>query len=196
MYISDASIILAQRAPMVSPVAQDSLLSPSNETPDSAIDHYAILELDFHAPVEDVKASYRRLRGVYFHSDAKKYRALQAAFDTLMDPEARQAYDLNYVPPSLPGMEQSKHERKDSGLGGTAGMAAVPEEEYFEEDLRSDDPNWALKRHRRLYEPMIGTQPYHSYIPLPGSYDVNGRCRLSSCRPVYVGCFATMARPT
>ena len=67
-----------------------------------AIDHYAILEITPQASTDDVKAAYRRLRVLYFTSDAKKYRALQAAFDTLMDPEARQAYDANYKAPSSP----------------------------------------------------------------------------------------------
>ncbi|KAH9875125.1 hypothetical protein J1614_004614 [Plenodomus biglobosus] len=196
IYVSDASVILAQRTPIVSPTStQDALLSPSNETLD--VDHYAILELDQQASTEDIKAAYRRLRVVYFQSDAKKYRALQAAFDTLLDPEARQAYDSSYTAraSSLENAE-SKHERKDSVTGTDAGIATVLEEE--EEDIevaRSQDPNWALKRHQRLYAPLIGTQPYWSHIPMSTLYNLRISTRSNSRRPTYVGQLATMSLP-
>ncbi|CAO2651180.1 Nn.00g094770.m01.CDS01 [Neocucurbitaria sp. VM-36] len=204
IYVSDASIILAQRTPIISPTSpHDSLMSPSSETPDF-IDHYAILELETHASAEDITSAFRRLRLVYFQSDATKYKALTTAFDVLRDPDARQAYDLNYraraAAPSLSSigevMEQSKHERKDSAMGDDAGMAAVPEEEEME-ITRSEDPNWALKRCQRLSEPLIGTRPYQSFVPVLEVYAQ--RCRhptLKCSRPTYIGQVARNARPS
>lgn len=182
---------------MVSPTSQQgALASPSNETLD--VDHYAILELDPHATTEDIKAAYRRLRAVYFQSDAKKYRALQAAFDTLLDPEARQVYDSSYAAraSSLEGSDP-KHERKDSVTGTDGGIATVLEEE--DEDAttcaRTEDPNWALKRHQRLYAPLIGTRPYWSYVPMSTAYDFKNPKRSNCHRPTYVGRLATMSLP-
>ncbi|KAF1935957.1 hypothetical protein EJ02DRAFT_459922 [Clathrospora elynae] len=190
IYVSDASIILAQRTPMASPTkSHDSLLALSSEASD-VIDHYTILELGPQASTEQVKAAYRRLRVVYFSSNAQKYRALQAAFDTLMDPEARQVYDLNYQAPSLSGtgeiIDPSKHSRADSHHGDD--MAILEEDEDMEA-ARSQDPNWGLKRHQRPQEPLIGSEPYPSYLPLPTHF-------LSKCnRPAYIGQFARTALP-
>lgn len=200
IYVSDASIILAQRAPIVSPTSsQDALLSPSNETLDCA-DHYAILELDPQATTEHVKSAYRRLRVVYFQSDAKKYRALQAAFDTLMDPQARQAYDADYIARaselSSIGQvsEQSKHERKDSATYPDAAMAAVSEEEDSEE-VRDLDPDWALKRYRHLHSTLSPSYHY-SNLPIATMYST-GNANFPRCsRPVYVGHGGVVARST
>lgn len=204
IYVSDASIILAQRTPIVSPTStHDSLLSPSTDTPDF-VDHYAILELEPHASAEEITSAFRRLRVVYFQSDATKYKALTNGFDVLRDPDARQAYDLNYraraaAPSSLSSigeiMEQSKHERKDSAMGDDAPMETVPEEEDVAE-ARSNDPNWALKRHQRLSEPLIGTRPYQSFVPILEVYAERSRHPNLRCsRPAYVGLAAKNARP-
>jgi hypothetical protein len=191
IYVSDASILLQQRTPMVSPTSPADSLSPTGESPD-AIDHYAILEITPQASTDDVKAAYRRLRVLYFTSDAKKYRALQAAFDTLMDPEARQAYDSIYQAPSslssIDGiMQQAKHGRQDSAHGDDA---VIPEEEEEEiQDIRTDDPNWGLKRYQLSSQVLLGSEPYFSYIPLPVR-------ALPWCRGlVYVGTFARNAYP-
>ena len=188
IYVSDASILLQQRTPMVSPTSPtDSLLSPTGEFSE-AIDHYAILDITPQATTDDVKAAYRRLRVLYFSSDAKKYQALQAAFTTLMDPEARQAYDANYQAlsslSSIDGV--MKHGRQDSAHGDDA---AIPEEEEEEEEVRTNDPNWGLKRHQRTRDPVLGSEPYMSYVPLP-------TCALPWCSAVtYVGTFARNALP-
>jgi hypothetical protein len=192
IYVSDASILLQQRTPMVSPTSPaDSLLSPTGESPE-AIDHYAILDITPQASTDDVKAAYRRLRVLYFSSDAKKYQALQAAFTTLMDPEARQAYDANFQAlSSLSSIDGTmKHGRQDSAHGDDA---AIPEEEEEEEDeeeeVRTDDSNWGLKRHQRTHDPVFGSEPYISYIPLPTR-------ALPWCSAVtYVGTFARNALP-
>ena len=193
IYVSDASVILAQRTPMASPVSQaDSALSPTSESSD-AVDHYAILEITPRATTDEVKAAYRRLRVVYFSSDAKKYRALQAAFDTLMDPEARQSYDANYqpcaaAPTSLASigetLDQGKHWRQDSAHGDDP---VIPEED--EEEVRDEDPNWGLKRYRPSHDPVLGSVPYMSYVPLPVF-------TLPLCKqPTYMGDFALNALP-
>jgi len=199
IYVSDASIILAQRASMTSPTSPSQ--SPSNET--LHVDHYAILELDPQANTDDIKAAYRRLRAVYFQSDAKKYRALQAAFDTLLDPEARQAYDATCAahPSSSPSgtadAVEPKHGRKDSATGTEGGIATVSEEG---EDMRDDDgphhdPNWALKRHQRRRSHVIGTQHYWSHIPISTRYHSTDTNPLACGRPAYLGHFAVMAFP-
>lgn len=189
---------------MVSPISpHDPLLSPSNETA-GFVDHYAILELDIHASEDSIRTAYRRLRVVYFQSDAKKYRALQAAFDVLMDPEARQAYDLNYSAhaPAVASigevMEQPKHGRKDSGHSsrGTDAQMTIVEEEEDIKAKRTQDPNWALKRHCRLHDPVYGTQPYHSFIPVLHVYQFQVQHPLLKCRrPMYVGQLAQNACP-
>ncbi|EOA90676.1 uncharacterized protein SETTUDRAFT_166621 [Exserohilum turcica Et28A] len=178
IYVSDASVILAQRTPMGSPSSpSDSMFSPTQESLEP-MDHYTILEIPREATTDEIKAAYRRLRVVYFSSDAKKYRALQAAFDVLMDPEAREIYDVTHPPraaaPSTLAsigetLEQGKHWRQDSAHGDDP---VIPEEEEEEEeevvaDVRDDDPNWGLKRYHPICEPLLGSEPYMSYVPLP-----------------------------
>jgi hypothetical protein len=181
---------------MASPVSPpDAMSDPAYESLD-AVDHYAILEITPRATTDEVKAAYRRLRVVYFSSDAKKYRALQAAFDVLMDPASREAYDANYqprspAPTSLASigeiLDPGKLWRQDSAHGDDP---AIPEEEEEEEEeVRDDDPNWALKRYQPLHEPVLGSEPYMSYVPLPTH-------ALLFCRgPTYTGEFAFNAMP-
>jgi hypothetical protein len=194
IYVSDASILL-QRTPMASPISPaNSVASPTGDAPE-ATDHYAILELTPKATTDEIRAAYRRLRSVYFANDAKKYRALQTGFDCLMDPESRQAYDANYQPSaaalsSLSSidevLEQGKHWRKDSAHGDDA---VIPEEEEEEEDVRTDDPNWGLKRHQPAHESLLGSEPYISYVPMPTR-------SLPTCgQPKYVGQFAVNSWP-
>lgn len=203
IYVSDASIILAQRAPIMSPLSpEDSLASPSNDTP-GFMDHYAILELQPQASAEEITSAFRRLRVVYFQSDAKKYKALTTAFDVLRDSEARHAYDFTYrqhaVALSLSGLtgtlESPKHERKDSAMGDDPPMPILEEEEDVEA-MRSQDPNWGLRHHQMQREPLIGTQPYQSYIPILLEYDGRRRHPTWKCsRPTYVGYSAVHSMP-
>jgi curved DNA-binding protein CbpA len=180
---------------MVSPTsAADSLLSPNASETSESVDHYAILEISPSASADDVRAAYRRLRVVYFSSDATKYRALQAAFDVLMDPETRQAYDKDYqargADPSSIGevVELGKHGRKDSAQGDEPAILEEEEEEEEEEE-RTEDPNWGLKRHHPTHEPLLGTQPYQSYVPIPTSLLPKSRS------PTYLGDIAHNALP-
>ncbi|KAF9698424.1 hypothetical protein EKO04_003681 [Ascochyta lentis] len=201
--------------PFFSPTSDPSRLLPPE--PAEFVDHYAILELGPEATVDEIKAAFRRLRVAYFQSDATKYRALTTAMELLADEEARAEYDEIYraraggaptpVTPysSLPaGLESPKHGRKDSGhsagsLQEDVEMMRVPEipeeeeEQIHEEpqDLRTDDPNWALKRHHRVfanYEPFYGSEPYDSFVPVLMAYETYSRHpRLRCRRPSYIG---------
>ncbi|CAI6339538.1 unnamed protein product [Periconia digitata] len=55
-----------------------------------------------------------------------------------------------------------------------------------------DDLNWALKHFNPIYEPIIGTEEYWSFIPLPHAFTKNGKAKKM---PMYTGSLATMARP-
>ncbi|KAF1359997.1 hypothetical protein EJ07DRAFT_117635 [Lizonia empirigonia] len=200
---------------LFSPISDSSrLLSPE---PAEFVDHYAILEVGPEATVDEIKAAFRRLRVSYFQSDATKYRALTIAMEAMADEEVRAEYDAIYrarkggapttVTPysSLPaGLESPKHGRKDSGHSARSlredvdimPVPEIPEEEEEEihdepQDLRTDDPNWALKRHHRLfanYEPFYGTQPYDSFVPVLMAYKTYSRHpRLRCRRPSYIG---------
>ena len=221
VYVSEASVLLARRNSVVTPVSPyETLMSPVSATGDSSefVDHYAILELDSRASAAEIKDAYRRLRMIYFQSNAVKYRALCAAFDVLADPEAREEYDATYPthlalsPSSSLGavLEQSKHERKDSGHHSTLvdnvepattqeEMTPVQEEEEQqqpEETRNHNDLNWGLKRHRRLHKPLIGTEPYQSFVPILQLYEGRASHPALLCRrPTYTGCEATNAMP-
>lgn len=204
---------------LFSPTSDPSrLLSPE---PTEFVDHYAILEVGPEATIDEIKAAFRRLRVAYFQSDAKKYRALTTAMELMADEEARAEYDEVYraqvggaptpITPysSLPaGLESPKHGRKDSGhsagsMQEEVNVITVPEEVPEEEeeddeephqsneDTRNDDPNWALKRHHRVfanYAAYYGTEPYDSFVPVPTAYETYSRHpRLRCRRPSYLG---------
>jgi DnaJ-class molecular chaperone len=64
-------------------------------------DHYAALGLVSSATLADVKKAYRQ-KAASYHPDrndaedaADRFRAIQAAYDVLIDTEKRQAYDDN-----------------------------------------------------------------------------------------------------
>lgn len=217
IFVSEASIVLSSRNSVCSPVKSSSAIDIGSGQ--DFVDHYAILEVKADATSTEIREAFRALRKVYFQTDAIKYRALEAAFATLLDPEARQAYDSVYCARALGELaEQSKHGRKDSALSNNARIAAVLEEEDEQqqqqeselaklreieaarlrdieaarqremeaarqqemeearlaaelEEAKRQDPNWGLKHHTRLHEPLIGTQPYHSYIPILEAYE-------------------------
>jgi hypothetical protein len=201
IYVSDASILLQLKNNVLSPVSPHDSSSPTSDA-SAFIDHYKSLELEPNASIDDVRGSFRRLRGLYFSTDAAKYRAAQTAFDVLANPAARQDYDAIYRARPVSNLsslgavlEESKHGRADSAHGDEAAMPIVSEEEE-DETARLEDPNWALKRHRRLYEPVIGTQLYASYIPILDAYYGLERHPVYNCRrPVYIGDIAVHARP-
>ncbi|KAH8730517.1 hypothetical protein GQ44DRAFT_700440 [Phaeosphaeriaceae sp. PMI808] len=198
IYVSDASILLSHKNPILSPTAPHDVLSPMADITPGFIDHYASLELESNASIDHVRTAFRRLRGQYFQTDAVKYRAAQAAFDVLANPAARQDYDSIYRLRSVPSPEHVKHGRKDSAHGDHEGMPPLEEEEEAAQDMdaRTEDPNWALKRYIRLYEPELGTEPYSSYVPILSAYEgVQRHPKLKSRRPVYTGEFAVYARP-
>lgn len=64
-------------------------------------DHYAALGLASSATLADVKKAYRQ-KAAFYHPDrndaddaAERFRAVQAAYDVLVDTDKRQAYDDN-----------------------------------------------------------------------------------------------------
>lgn len=74
-------------------------------------------------------------------------------------------------------------------------MATLTEEAEAEA-VQSEDPNWGLKHHRRLYEPVTGTGPYQSFVPILAVYDGRDKHpRLKCGRPKYVGRAARHAVP-
>jgi curved DNA-binding protein CbpA len=65
------------------------------------LDHYAALGLASSATLDDIKKAYRQ-KAAFYHPDrndaddaADKFRRVQEAYDVLIDPEKRQAYDDN-----------------------------------------------------------------------------------------------------
>ena len=64
-------------------------------------DHYAVLGLASSATLADVKKAFRTQASLH-HPDknaaanaAERFRAVQAAYDVLSDPDRREAYDDN-----------------------------------------------------------------------------------------------------
>jgi DnaJ-class molecular chaperone len=68
---------------------------------DPKLDFYAALGLASSATLADVKKAYRQ-KAAFYHPDrndaedaADRFRRVQEAYDVLVDPEKRQAYDDN-----------------------------------------------------------------------------------------------------
>jgi DnaJ-class molecular chaperone len=64
-------------------------------------DHYAALGLASSATLADIKKAYRQ-KAAFYHPDrndaedaADRFRRVQEAYDVLVDPDKRQAYDDN-----------------------------------------------------------------------------------------------------
>ena len=64
-------------------------------------DHYTILGLSSAATLADIKKAFRQ-KASFYHPDknaaldaAAQFRAVQQAYDVLLDPDKRQAYDDN-----------------------------------------------------------------------------------------------------
>ncbi|OAG05213.1 uncharacterized protein CC84DRAFT_1218580 [Paraphaeosphaeria sporulosa] len=63
-----------------------------------------------------------------------------------------------------------------------------------EQRQREADPNYGLKHFTPVYVPLIGSQPYHSYVPVAAEHEGMERKRKSR-RPMYVGKLAAKAVP-
>ncbi|KAF2446814.1 hypothetical protein P171DRAFT_510824 [Karstenula rhodostoma CBS 690.94] len=70
------------------------------------------------------------------------------------------------------------------------------EEQRCAEELRGReaDPNWGLKHFSPVYAPLIGSEPYHSFVPVAVDYEV-GEVKRRARRPTYVGEIAAKAVP-
>ncbi|KAL5383990.1 hypothetical protein PMIN02_009412 [Paraphaeosphaeria minitans] len=68
------------------------------------------------------------------------------------------------------------------------------EEEEEGRRQREADPNYGLKHFSQVHAPLIGSQPYHSYVPVAAEYEGGKRTRRSR-RPMYVGELAAKAVP-
>lgn len=180
-------------------------------------DHYAILGLDKYCTADEVKDSFRKMRAEYFATDVSKYRQLQSAYAVLIDVEARREYDSIYC--AMKGILPSAqvwgdHEIRNSNcsVSKSVVMAAVsridaqtsslqeeevaPKTDIGREEQRAprdmNTQNWALKHFRPQYEPLIGSRPYHSFIPIAAGYEHGS---LQSSRPTYIGKIAAMSNP-
>ena len=67
----------------------------------AAIDHYAALGLTANASLADIKKAFRQ-KASFYHPDrndapdaARRFQAVQKAYEVLSDESARQAYDDN-----------------------------------------------------------------------------------------------------
>lgn len=176
--------------------------------------HYEVMKLDPSASTDDVKAQFRKLRAEYFAADASKYRQLQTAYAVLVDEEARREYDALYR--ASTGLSSRASEVESSGsallrrkalvkaavekIDAQTQQAKVEEElrrveEDEEQRRREADPNWGLKHFSPAYAPLIGSEPYHSFVPVAVEYDVGEKKRRRSRRPTYVGEIAAKAVP-
>ncbi|KAF2462988.1 uncharacterized protein BDR25DRAFT_117631 [Lindgomyces ingoldianus] len=161
------------------------------------IDHYAVLSLDIRATPEEIKSAYRALRATYFQSSATKYRALQAAFDVLADADARRAYDgLWKQVMGLPDLGSGSERGFGDGEIGVQ-MRGLDLGDGDEDAAETDAKMEAERKEQvKAYKPLIGTRPYHSYIPILEVYEGSNRHPVLSCwRPSYVLYRARNSKP-
>jgi curved DNA-binding protein CbpA len=166
-------------------------------------DHYAILELDMFATSEEIKLAFRRLRGEYFRTDGVKYRALQAAYEVLVDIGARYRYDNMYRVdrgfPARPPLKQFNTEStaqreacpNSSQLTPSPGLVQDPASEAARTSPTVDPPpqtkNHASKDYRQSRKVASGSRQYRSRVPIAGRYqrkEENPRSRSSPPRYV------------
>jgi hypothetical protein len=87
--------------------------------------HYQVLQVDPSADEDEIKKAYKRLARIYHpdlnpkrpHSAEDRFKQLQAAYDVMSDPAAREEYDrsLGIGRPPLPSSFERAHVTSDPG---------------------------------------------------------------------------------
>lgn len=102
----------------------------------------------------------------------------------------------------LQAEEEELRQAEEHRLRAEEEQRRLEEEEQqriAEEELqraRAADPNWALKHYTPCYKPLLGTQPYTSYIPFAARYLHDSRSlKMKARRPGYMGEVAVNALP-
>ncbi|KAF1963031.1 hypothetical protein CC80DRAFT_399050 [Byssothecium circinans] len=174
---------------------------PSTSTSAAFVDYYEVLSLDPWATPEHIKSRHRQLRGEFFRTNPDKYRALQAAYAVLMDPEAKLLYDTAYLqrlglPPPRP-LTPSPASTPASTPPPTSTQSPVSTASSPVAALQKRDPNWGLKHYNPVFEPVLGSEPYHSFVPMSEVYmHMYGKDPTAKCSvPRYRGDFAINAQP-
>lgn len=151
-------------------------------------DHYAILELDDPwARSGEIQDAFCRLRAEAFQNDVVKYRALQAAYEVLINMDSRYAYDVIYRParglpapwkPVTPvgagtAEVQTRSEPLSTALNPTGVLALTNDSLTIKGQAASPNPNTTpqnqtgeSKRPRRTGQ--------KSLLPLPRTHGVTG----------------------
>jgi cobalamin-dependent methionine synthase I len=88
--------------------------------------------------------------------------------------------------------EQRRREEEDERRCVEEEEQRRAEEE--EQCRREADPNWGLKHFSPLYQPLIGSEPYHSFVPVAVEYELREK-KPRSRRPTYLGEIAVKAAP-
>ncbi|KAF2177195.1 hypothetical protein K469DRAFT_697399 [Zopfia rhizophila CBS 207.26] len=203
LYLSSASASLSRKPPR-------SARTPNiSHATAEFVNHYAVMGLDIWASYDDIVHAHRKLRAEYFKTDAGMYRKLQAAFDLLADREARSVYDKQYrtimgvqPPLPLPSCENENDNalalaiEEDLELSPAAPATGTAEMVHDEQGFLADKQYESEVSKKVKYIPVIGTRPYHSYIPIHTDYtDRATHPRMLCARPKYVLVRAKLSKP-
>ncbi|KAJ4297849.1 hypothetical protein N0V90_005748 [Kalmusia sp. IMI 367209] len=128
------------------------------------------------SPFSSVKAAVSRLDAQTEHGD--KRRVQVARLEEEHQREAEEERRREEEEERRREEEEEEEERRRKG----------------KEERRLADPDWALKHFSPVCKPMIGTVPYHSYVPTAVVYEHGGK-KTKARRPSYMRGIAKNARP-
>lgn len=129
--------------------------------------YFEILGLSEDASTEDVKSAYRRLAHRYHpdhcRGDSQKFRAVQEAYDALIDSEQRRRYTQQGDGESIP-VRVVRRGNGARGRGGTDSSAVRgdplrPERGYY----RTSRPGWDVESQDDLFRSRDFTH-FHTEI--------------------------------